>query len=135
MGQALDWEDVTLRITPASRALLVFLFAMAAVTFILAWRTYQGRTFYPFGLILLALGAWSSLLQPLTLTPLAVVLAAILSVFLIQAGRPGETQGAWRQLLFPTLAVPLFLIAAWYHRAGAAQPRRPDALHASRAGC
>ena len=110
----MTWEDVSLRITPASRALLVFLFAMAAVTFILAWRTYQGRTFYPFGLVLLALWSVVVMLQPLTLAPLAVVLAAILAVFLIQAGRPGETHGAWRQLLFPTLSVPFFLVAAWY---------------------
>lgn len=114
LGMALTWEDITLRITPASRALLVFLFAMAAVAFILAWRTYQGRSFYPFGLLLLALWSVVVILQPLTLTPLAVVLAAVLSVFLIQAGRPGETQGAWRQLLFPTLAVPFFILAAWF---------------------
>ena len=59
---------------------------------------------------------WSivALLQPLLLAPFAVVLAAILSVFLIQAGQPGETRGAWRQLLFPTLSVPLFVIASWY---------------------
>jgi formate hydrogenlyase subunit 3/multisubunit Na+/H+ antiporter MnhD subunit len=114
MGQVLTWEDISLHISPASRALLVFLFAMAAVAFILAWRTFQGRSFYPFGLILLAL--WSAVveLQPLTLAPLAVVLAAVLSVFLIQAGRPGETHGAWRQLMFPALAVPFFLVAAWF---------------------
>ncbi len=114
MGMPLTWQEITLRITPASRALLVFLFAMAAVVFILAWRTYQGRSFYPFGLLLLALWSAVAILQPLTLTPLAVVLAAILSVFLIQAGRPGETHGAWRQLLFPTLAVPFFILAAWH---------------------
>lgn len=114
IGRPLVWEDLSLRLTPASRALLVYLFAMAAVAFILAWRTYQGRTFYPFGLGLLALWSVVALLQPLTYTPIAVVLAAILSVFLIQAGRPGDTQGAWRQLLFPALAVPFFLVAAWY---------------------
>lgn len=114
LGQALVLEDVSFHIAPASRALLVFLFAMAAVAFILAWRTYQGRTFYPFGLVLLALWSIIVMLQPLTWTPLTVVLAAVLSVFLIQAGRPGETHGAWRQLLFPALAAPFFLIAAWY---------------------
>ena len=114
LGMVFVWEDVAFRVTPASRALLVFLFAMAAVAFILAWRTYQGRSFYPFGLLLLALWSAVVLLQPLTLAPLAVVLAAVLSVFLIQAGRAGDTQGAWRQLLFPALAVPFFILAAWY---------------------
>lgn len=114
MGQVLVWEDVSFRIQPSSRALLVFLFAAAAAAFILAWRTYQGRTFYPFGLVLLALWSVVVMLQPLTLTPLGVVLASVMSVFLIQAGRPGETQGAWRQLMFPSLAVPFFLVAAWF---------------------
>jgi formate hydrogenlyase subunit 3/multisubunit Na+/H+ antiporter MnhD subunit len=114
LGRPLVWEDLSLQITPAAQALLVFLLIAAAVTFVLAWRTYQGRTFYPLGLALLALWATVALLQPLMLAPYAVVLAAMLAVFLIQAGRAGETRGAWRQLLFPTLAVPFFLVAAWY---------------------
>ena len=114
LGKPVVIDDLSLVITPASRALVVFLLITAAVTFILAWRTYQGRTFYPFGLALVALWSIVALLQPLLLAPFAVVLAAILSVFLIQAGQPGETRGAWRQLLFPTLSVPLFVIASWY---------------------
>ena len=48
-GQPLIAQDLNLRITTAARPLIVFLLAVAAVTFILVWRTYQGRTFYPFG--------------------------------------------------------------------------------------
>ncbi len=125
IGRSLAWDELSLQITPASRALLVFLFATAAVTFLLAWRTYQGYTFYPFGLLLLALWGVVALLQPLVLAPFAVVLAAIVAVFLIQAGQPGETRGAWRQLLFPTLALPLFLVAAWYMEQA---PLNPDDL-------
>lgn len=114
LGQPVAVAELSLVITPASRALLIFLLLTASVTFILAWRTYQGRSFYPFGLALVALWSIVALLQPLLLAPFAIVLAAILAVFLIQAGRPGETRGAWRQLLFPTLAVPLFVVASWY---------------------
>jgi hypothetical protein len=116
LGKAIIWEaeHVTLQIGPATKALLVFLLATAAASFILAWLTYQGHTFYPFGLVLLAVWATVAMLQPLTLAPFAIVLAAIIAVFLIQAGQVGETRGAWRQLLFPTLAAPLFLTAAWY---------------------
>ncbi len=120
LGRAVDlarpliWQGLTLQITPASRTLLVFLLAVAAITFLLAWRTYQGYTFYPFGLVLVALWGVVALLQPLTLAPFAMVLAAFVAVFLIQAGRPGDTSGAWRQLLFPTLALPLFIVAIWY---------------------
>jgi formate hydrogenlyase subunit 3/multisubunit Na+/H+ antiporter MnhD subunit len=114
LGQAVAWQDLMLQISPATAALLVFLLGAAAVTFLLAWRTYQGRTFYPFGLALVALWAVAAMLQPLTFTPLAMITASILAVFLIQAGKAGETRGAWRQLLFPTLAAPLFVVAMWY---------------------
>lgn len=116
LGKAIVWEaaQATLQIGPATAALLIFLLGVAAVCFVLAWLTYQGHTFYPFGLALLAVWATVAMLQPLTLAPFAIVLAAIISVFLIQAGKTGETRGAWRHLLFPTLAAPLFLVAAWY---------------------
>lgn len=123
MGQPLAWNEMTLQITPASRAVLVFLLGMSAAAFILAWRGYQGRTFYPFGLAMVALWSVSAMLLPLALAPLGIALAAALAVFVIQAGRPGEVHGAWRQLLFPTLAVPLFLIAAWSIEQG---PLNPD---------
>jgi multicomponent Na+:H+ antiporter subunit D len=123
LGQAAVWQDLSLQLSPASRTLLVFLLATAALTFILAWRTYQGRTFYPFGLALVALWAVVVLVRPLIYAPLALVLVAVLAVFLIQAGRPGDTRGAWRQLVFPVLAVPLFLVAAWYIEQG---PLNPD---------
>jgi multicomponent Na+:H+ antiporter subunit D len=125
LGRPLNLLDATLQITPASQALLVFLMGMAAAAFVLAWRTYQGRTFYPFGLALLGLWVVAAVMQPLTLAPFAMALAAILAVFLIQAGKPGETRGAWRQLMFPTLAVPMFLVAAWYMDQA---PLNPDNL-------
>jgi len=123
LGQAAVFQDLSLQLSPASRPLLVFLLATAAVTFILAWRTYQGRTFYPLGLALVALWAVVALVRPLIYAPLALVLVAVLAVFLIQAGKPGDTRGAWRQLIFPVLAVPLFLVAAWYIEQG---PLNPD---------
>lgn len=125
LARPLAWEGISLQINPASRALLVFLLATAAITFLLAWRTYQGYTFYPFGLMLLALWGVVALLQPLTLAPFAIVLAAFVSVFLIQAGQPGDTHGAWRQLLFPALALPLFIVAAWYLEQAPLNPDDP----------
>ncbi len=114
LGKAVVWEGMTLQIGPAPQMLLVFLLMVAAAAFILAWLTYQGRTFYPFGLVLLAAWAVAAMLRPLILAPFALVLGSIVAVFLIQAGRIGDTRGAWRQLLFPTLAAPLFLLAQWY---------------------
>jgi formate hydrogenlyase subunit 3/multisubunit Na+/H+ antiporter MnhD subunit len=123
LGQAAIWQDLSFQLSPPSRTLLVFLLATAALTFILAWRTYQGRTFYPFGLALVALWAIVVLVRPVIYAPLALVLVAVLAVFLIQAGKPGDTRGAWRQLVFPVLAVPLFLVAAWFIDQG---PLNPD---------
>jgi len=114
LGKAVVWEGLTLQIGPAPQTLLAFLLMVAAAAFVLAWLTYQGRTFYPFGLVLLAAWAVAAMLRPLILAPFALVLGAIVSVFLIQAGKVGDTRGAWRQLLFPTLAAPLFLLAQWY---------------------
>ncbi len=114
LGQPVVLLDLQLAITPATRALLVFLFGVAALSAILAWRTYQGRTFYPFMLGLLLLWGVAALMHPLAYAPFPLALAAALAVFLIQAGKVGDTRGAWRQLLFPSLAVPLFLVATWY---------------------
>ncbi len=125
LGRPLEWGELSLNLTPAAQALLVYLLLTGAVTFILAWRTYQGRTFYPFGLVLLACWAVAALLQPLVFAPFAVVLASIVAVFLIQAGRPGDTRGAWCQLLFPSLAVPLFVMAAWYIEQAPLNPEDP----------
>ncbi len=125
LGRPLEWNDLSLVLTPAAQALLVYLLLTGAIAFILGWRTYQGRTFYPFGLILLACWATVALLQPLLIAPFVIVFASIVAVFLIQAGRPGDTRGAWYQLLFPALAVPFFLIAAWYINLA---PLNPDDL-------
>jgi formate hydrogenlyase subunit 3/multisubunit Na+/H+ antiporter MnhD subunit len=123
LGQAAVWQELSFQLSPASRPLLVFLLGTAALTFVLAWRTYQGRTFYPLGLALVALWTIVALVRPLIYAPLALVLVSILAVFVIQAGRPGDTRGAWRQLVFPVLAVPLFVVAAWYLEQG---PLNPD---------
>jgi formate hydrogenlyase subunit 3/multisubunit Na+/H+ antiporter MnhD subunit len=120
--------EVTLQISPAVQTLLVYLLVTGAVAFILAWRTYQGRTFYPFGLILLACWAIAAMIAPMEYAPFGIVLASIVAVFLIQAGRPGDTRGSWYQLLFPSLAVPFFLIAAWYSGLAPLNPDDPTPL-------
>jgi len=91
-GQAAVWQELSFQLSPASRPFLVFLLSSAALTFILAWRTYQGRTFYPLGLALVALWTIVALVRPLIYAPLALVLVAILAVFVIQAGKPGDTR-------------------------------------------
>ena len=114
MGQPVALLGQELILTPASRPLLTFTCGLAAACFLYAWRISQGRSFFPFGLVLLSLFNAAVLTQPLTRAPLVLAFAAALAVYVIQAGRPGSTRGALRWLLFPTLAFPFFLVAAWY---------------------
>jgi len=114
MGQPVALLDQQLVLTPAARPLLAFTSGLAAVCFLYAWRISQGRSFFPFGLVLLSLFNGAALTQPLMRAPLVLAFAAAVAVYIIQAGRPGSTRGALRWLLFPVLAFPFFLVAAWY---------------------
>ena len=114
MGQPVALLDQQLVLTPAARPLLAFTSGLAAVCFLYAWRISQGRSFFPFGLVLLSLFNGAALTQPLMRAPLVLAFAAAVAVYIIQAGRPGSPRGALRWLLFPVLAFPFFLIAAWY---------------------
>ncbi|MFQ5610779.1 MAG: proton-conducting transporter membrane subunit [Anaerolineae bacterium] len=93
--------------------LLSVLFIAAAVLFLMAWRIPQGWSFYPFGLLTLGLWVAASLSHHLGVTALLIELAAIVLVFVIQGGRANSTRAAWRFLVMISLAVPLFLLAAW----------------------
>jgi len=114
MGQPLVVFGQEFKLTPAAMPVLSFMCLLAAACFLCAWRVSQGRSFFPFGLGLLAVYNAALSAQPLTRAPLLLVLAATLAVYVIQAGRPGSTRGALRWLIFPVLALPFFMVAAWY---------------------
>ncbi len=73
----------------------------------------EGRAFYPAGLAVLSLFAAASLVRHLGLVAILVEGAVILSVFIIQGGRLYSTRAALRFLTLMSLALPLFLLAAW----------------------
>ena len=50
------------------------------------------------------------------------------AAFVIQAGRQGSTRGALRALWLPVLAIPLFLLAAWYVGQAPLDPESDQAL-------
>ena len=104
----------TLVMSPAAQWAIGFMAISLAGAYLGAWRVSQGRSFFPFGLVLLALFSAVLMLEPIWLQPLLLVGVLCLAVFVIQAGREGSTRGALRVLWLPTIAVPLFLIAAWY---------------------
>jgi len=114
MDQPITLLGQELSLTPANRPLLSFTCSLAAICFLYAWRISQGRSFFPFGLVLLSLFNAAVMIEPLTYAPLVLAFAAALAVYIIQAGRPGPIRGALRWLIFPALAFPFFLVAAWH---------------------
>lgn len=103
----------TLQVDPAGQMWLAFVFALAAIFYLLAWRISPGRSFFPFSLVILALYALAILLQVFTLSVLVFATSVTIAVFIIQAGQPTCVRGAQRYLLVSLLAVPLLLAAAW----------------------
>lgn len=103
-----------LQMTPTTQWVIGFIALALAAAYLGSWRVSQGRTFFPFGLVLLALLSGVLLIQPPWLAPAVLAGALSLAVFVVQAGRIGSTRGALRLLWLPVLAIPLFLLAAWY---------------------
>lgn len=104
----------TLVLDHAGQLWLAFVFGLAAVYYLLAWRTPQGRSYFAFNLVMLAAYALAVLLHTFALSLLAFAMSATLAVFIIQAGAPESVRGAQRYLLVTLLAVPLLLAAAWF---------------------
>jgi formate hydrogenlyase subunit 3/multisubunit Na+/H+ antiporter MnhD subunit len=103
----------TLQLDPVGQLWLAFIFLLATLFFLSAWPISQGRSFIPFGLVILALYALVILVQVFSLSVLILGISAALTVFILQAGKPGSIRGAQRYLLVSLLAVPLLLAAAW----------------------
>jgi len=108
-----------LQIQSGAVAILVTSLLLAAGAFLLALVVSQGRTFVPLMLVLLAGYVVLALmtagpLSPPLLGPLFLIGVSSLGVFVLQAGRLTPPTGPLRTLIPPMLALPLFLLAAWY---------------------
>lgn len=119
-------------LTPSNRLALAFIYAVAAVIFILGWRIPQGAPFFPLSLALLAALGGALLVRPFLFAVLLLQIGAGLSVFLIQSDRPGSTQAALRYLVLTTLAVPPFLVAGWLVDVYATNPLETSLLPTAR---
>lgn len=104
----------TLMLSPAGKMWLVFVFALAALFYLFAWRLSQGRSFFSFSLVVLALYVLVVLLQSFALAVLVLAISATLLVFILQAGQSSSVRGAQRYLVVTLLAVPFLLIAGWF---------------------
>jgi formate hydrogenlyase subunit 3/multisubunit Na+/H+ antiporter MnhD subunit len=102
-----------LALDPAGQMWLAFAFGMATVFYLLAWRVSQGRSFFPFSLIILSLYSLVVLLHNFPLAVVTFAISTALAVFIVQAGIGTSIRGAQRYLVVALLAVPFLLTAAW----------------------
>ncbi len=103
----------TLILDPAGQMWLAFAFMLATVLYLLAWRLPQGRAFFPFSLIVLALYALLAMFQTLELSIMTFGISTTVAVFLIQGPESTSVRGGQRYLMVTLLSVPLLLAAAW----------------------
>jgi formate hydrogenlyase subunit 3/multisubunit Na+/H+ antiporter MnhD subunit len=103
----------TLILTSTGQAWLAFIFALAPIFYLFAWRISQGRSFFTFSLIVLSLYALVTLLQTFELSLLVFAISSSVAVFTIQGGQTASVRGAQRYLSVTLLAVPLLLAATW----------------------
>jgi len=92
---------------------LGFIYLMAAVAFLFAWRISQGRLFFPLGLIILSLVGAAVMIRHFLFAVLFLWIASIVAVFIIQGDREGPRRGALQYLVMVSLAIPPLLIAPW----------------------
>lgn len=119
-------------LTPSNRLALAFIYAIAAVVFVLGWRIPQGAPLFPLSLALLATLTGALLIRPFLFAVLLLQIGAGLAVFLIQSDQPGSGQAALRYLVLTTLAVPPFLVAGWLVDVYATNPLETSLLPTAR---
>ena len=127
LGQPVAMLGRELALTPASQMALGFLFAVAGVSFLLSWPVSPGRSFFPLGLALLSGWAAAILMRHFAFAVVILWLTSTLATMVIQGGRLASTQGATRQMIILTLAVPLLLVTSTLLELRAVNP--DDFLH------
>lgn len=122
LGQPVSMLGRELALTPTGQTALGFLFAVAGVSFLLAWPVSPGRSFFPLGLALL--GGWAAaiMMRHFAFAVILLWLASPLAAMVIQGGRLALTRGAGRQMIVLTLAVPLLLLVGTLIDARAVNP-------------
>lgn len=122
LGQSVVMLGRELVLTPAGQTILGFLFAVAGVSFLLAWPVSPGRSFFPLGLTLLSGWAAAILTRQFAFAVVILWLASTLATMIIQGGRLASTRGAGRQMVVLTLAVPLLLLVSTWVEMRAVNP-------------
>lgn len=103
----------TLALEPVGQQWLTFVFALATLQYLIAWRMDAGRLFFPVSLVVLSSYSFIALLQSFPLSVVVFAMGAAIAVFMVQGERSGSVRAAQRYLVITLLAVPLLLAAAW----------------------
>ncbi len=118
----------TLQLHSAGQLWLAFIFGLAVVLYLLAWRISPGRSFFPFSLVIMALYVLVILLEGFSLQVLVYAISVTLAVFIIQGGQLGSVRGAQRYLVVSLLALPLLLAAAWLMDPAQSTPQEAETI-------
>jgi formate hydrogenlyase subunit 3/multisubunit Na+/H+ antiporter MnhD subunit len=113
LGRPVVVMGQTLQLESAGQLWLAFIFGLAVVFYLFAWRVSQGRSFFPFSLVIMALYVLVILLKVFSLQVFVYAISVTLAVFIVQGGQLTSVRGAQRYLVVTLLAVPLLLAAAW----------------------
>jgi formate hydrogenlyase subunit 3/multisubunit Na+/H+ antiporter MnhD subunit len=92
---------------------LGFIYLIAIVAFLFAWRIPQGRLFFPLGLVILSLLGAAVMVRLFLFAVLFLWIASLVAVLIIQGERQGPGRGTLRYLVMVSLATPPLLIAPW----------------------
>jgi multicomponent Na+:H+ antiporter subunit D len=92
---------------------LGFIYLIAAIAFLFAWRISQGRLFFPLGLIILSLLGAAVMIRHFLFAVLFFWIASIVVVFIIQDESQGPKRGALQYLVMASLPIPPLLITPW----------------------
>ncbi len=143
-GQPLSWAgglifNDTLNVLGRSftveggdRLALAFVFAQAALLFLVSALGETNPTFLPVSLVNLGLLAAALFVRPFLFAALFLELGAAAAVVMLVASsakgpaNPAATRGALRYLVFSTLSLPFILLTGWLLEAAEASPGDPS---------
>lgn len=130
-------------LTTGDRLAVAYIYLSAAATFMGVWRTSPKWTYYPVALLTLAATAAALGARPVVIATIGgrpfdpfhysvifITVASTLAIFPLQGGQPGVANGTLRFMTFMTIALPVFLTAAWILDQ---YSQSPDALNLAQA--
>ncbi len=112
----------------ANSLALGFLWLIAAVAFLFAWRIPQGSLFFALGLVILSLLGAVVMIRHFVFAVLFLWVANLVIVFIVQGEQQGLRRGALRYLVMVSLAVPPLLTALWLIDLHVVNPDNPSLL-------